>query len=40
LLELTDVTALKVLKKQGFLSASDDDYNIIRKSMLSNATFF
>ncbi|MCP4490193.1 MAG: PhnD/SsuA/transferrin family substrate-binding protein [Gammaproteobacteria bacterium] len=40
LLELTDKNALKGLKKQGFLPATDSDYNIIRESMANNAAFF
>jgi len=40
LLKLTDATALKGIKKQGFLSAHDNDYTIIRESMQKNADFF
>ena len=40
LLKLTDATALKGIKKQGFLAAHDNDYTIIRESMQKNAAFF
>ncbi len=40
LLSITDKNALKPLKKQGFLSAQDSDYAVIRKSMLNNNDFF
>ncbi len=40
LLELSDKNALRGIKKQGFLPATDSDYNIIRESMANNAIFF
>lgn len=40
LLELTDESALKSIKKQGFLAADDSDYSIIRESMEKNSDFF
>jgi len=40
LLELKDTTALKGIKKQGFLPAYDNDYTVIREAMQKNADFF
>ena len=40
LLGITDETALKAIKKQGFLAADDSDYSMIRESMENNADFF
>ncbi|MCP3670458.1 MAG: PhnD/SsuA/transferrin family substrate-binding protein [Gammaproteobacteria bacterium] len=40
LLELKDPTALKALKKAGFLPAKDSDYATIRESMQNNHKFF
>jgi phosphonate transport system substrate-binding protein len=40
LLELKDATALKGIKKQGFLPAYDNDYTVIREAMQENDAFF
>jgi phosphonate transport system substrate-binding protein len=40
LLELKDATALKGIKKQGFLPANDNDYTVIREAMKKNDDFF
>jgi len=40
LLELKDPAALKSIKKQGFLPATDSDYNIIQESIEKNGEFF
>jgi len=40
LVEFTDLAALKMIKKQGFLLATDDDYAIIRESIQKNSDFF
>lgn len=40
LLKFTDPAALKVIKKQGFLPAEDNDYTIIRESIQTNGDFF
>ena len=40
LLGLTDATALKSIKKQGFLPAEDNDYGAIREAMKKNDEFF
>jgi len=40
LLEMKDPAALKVLKKNGFLEGSDDDYSIIRQAIATNPAFF
>jgi phosphonate transport system substrate-binding protein len=40
LLELKDSAALKPLKKDGFVTGSDEDYSMIRKSIIENYAFF
>lgn len=40
LLELKDKTVLKALKKDGFVTGSDEDYSMIRKSIRKNHAFF
>lgn len=40
LLQLTDVETLKGISKDGFLNASDHDYDIIRKAIQNNGAFF
>lgn len=40
LLELKDPTALKAIKKQGFLPAEDSEYDFVRKAMKNNDLFF
>ncbi len=40
LLELNDTAALKVLKKDGFVEGTDDDYASIRESISTNPAFF
>ena len=40
LLSMTDTAALKAIKKQGFLTAHDSDYDTIRQSMKKNIDFF
>jgi phosphonate transport system substrate-binding protein len=39
LLELKDPAALKALKKSGFLEASDDDFDVIRKAIENSIQF-
>ena len=40
LLRMRDPTALKALKKDGFLEGRDDDYAVIRRAMASSDRFF
>ena len=40
LLEMKDKKALKKLKKAGFLTGSDKDYEVIRASIEGNGKFF
>lgn len=40
LLEMKDPTALKALKKDGFLEGGDEDYAVIRQAMKENGRFF
>lgn len=40
LLELDDVAALKILKKDGFVEGNDNDYSKIREAMTKNLKFF
>lgn len=40
LLEMTDFKALNALKKDGFMTARDSDYAVIREAMTHNGAFF
>lgn len=40
LLSMTDVAALKALKKDGFLNVAESNYDIIRRAIANNGKFF